>query len=82
METLMNSAIRLAIEYADEKNKKGLLIKLDNPLFIELMTNGTENGDAETIYSITSLYADNINNDDDWEDKILDALIENYPDFA
>lgn len=75
-------AIENALNYAKVKNAIGLLLKTDDPDLDNKMTKGSELGDYETIYSITSLYSDDANADESWSDDIEEALCEAYPDFV
>lgn len=77
-----DTAIRLAVCEADMKWREGLLISCNHPNYDNLMSDPcTDQGDRETVYSITSLYSDDVNNDGSWEGAILDKLKENYESF-
>lgn len=75
-------AIQNAINEADKKCSKGLLISCNHKDYDTLMTDPcTNEGDKETVYSIASLYSDDENNDGTWEDAILDSLEETYGSY-
>ena len=72
-------AIQNAINEADAKWNKGLLISCNHEEYDRLMGDpSTDEGDRETVYSIASLYSDDGNNDGTWEDAILYKLRETY----
>jgi len=82
MEYTKEIAIQNAIDEANEKYNKGLLISCNYENYDELMSQPcTEDGDRETVYSIASLYSDDVNNDGTWENAILDNLKEVYGSF-
>jgi hypothetical protein len=41
----------------------------------------TDIGDRETVYTIASLYGDDVNSDGSWEGAILDKLRETYETY-
>ena len=77
-------AIQAALDEADRKWDKGLFIAQNHPDYDNIIgsmcVDGIE-GDPETVYSIASLYADDVNNDGTWEDAIEAALMEKYPSY-
>lgn len=76
------TAIQNAINEADRKWNRGLLISCNHENFDELMDNpSTDNGDREIVYSVASLYSDDENNDGTWEGAILDKLKETYENY-
>ena len=76
------SAIQNAINEADIKWVKGLLISCNHENYDELIGDPfTDDGDRETVYSIASLYSDDENNDGTWEDAILDKLKETHGSY-
>ena len=83
--TNIDDVIEMAIQHADEKWNKGLLIAINHPDYDKIMGNcmveGVE-GDPDTLYSTALLYADSKHDDGVWYDKILDALEKKYPTFG
>jgi len=80
---MIQNLIRQALDYAEDRLSVGLLVRCkdttgDEP--DEYWT--TPKGDRETIYSIASLYADQVEfNSDEALDLIEDALMEKYTDY-
>jgi len=75
-------AIQNAINEADIKWNNGLLISCNHEEYDSLIADpSTDEGDRETVYSIASLYSDDENNDETWEDAILDKLRETYGSY-
>jgi hypothetical protein len=75
-------AIRLALNEANDKWSKGLLISCNHINYDELMSNpSTDDGDRETVYSIASLYSDDEDNDGTWEEAILYELHKIYKSY-
>jgi len=78
MESKKEQAVRLALDYAKEREDKGLLVVSGTDMD-EMDWSG---GDPETVYSIVSLYSDDENNmDDEWYESIEAALMEKYPRY-
>jgi len=76
MESKKEQAVRLALDYAKERQEMGLLVKSGTDM--DEMDWGY--GDPETVHSIVSLYSDDENNiSDDWNEAIEAALMEIYP---
>lgn len=72
MEYTVDSAIRLALACAENAD----LINTNLPNSEELQK---QNEDHETVYSIISLFADDVEDDGTWERKITEAVKEKYP---
>ncbi|HAV29184.1 MAG TPA: hypothetical protein DCW93_04600 [Saprospirales bacterium] len=79
MNVLLKQAISSALYYAGDKDRSGLLIKCDDHDFDDIF-NIIDS--VETIYSISSMYADDINADEAWDRDILNALLEVYPNHG
>ena len=66
----------IALDYAKEKHGKGLLFSGDSEQL------STEFGDSETIYSISSMYAQFSDNFEETQIELETLLIENFPKFV
>ena len=73
-------AKRLAIQEAETKIVQGKLFRSDDE---SPESEDFTDGDPETLYSLTSLYADHVTNDDfnNVSDALLDVLQERFPDY-
>ena len=85
----MDNLIRQALEFADNKNQKGLLVWNEIPEFDnEAETSDwwvTPEGDRETLFSIAGLYsqfAPEGTSVDECREKLEDVLCEKYPNFC
>ena len=73
-------AKRLAIAEAQRKIVQGKLFRGDDET---PESQDFTDGDPETLYSLTSLYADQVTNDDfnNVSDALIDALQDKFPDY-
>lgn len=79
MNVLLTQAISSALYDAGDKDRSGLLIKCDDHDFDDIFNTIDS---VETIHSISSMYADDINADETWDRDILNALLEVYPNHG
>lgn len=77
----IEKAIQQALDEAESKFKCGKLFKSGDE---SDAANDFTNGDPETIYSLSSLYAQYVEEIryDTAVDLILEALIKKYPDYS
>ena len=81
--TNIENVIQFCIDEANRKKDAGLLIPPNHPNYEEIFEEGMDGveGDAESVYSLISLYADNENNDGTWEGKLEEALEREFPEY-
>ncbi len=72
----IETAVRLAVEEAQRKDKLGLLASSGEDF------RSTPMGDTETIYSLASCYGQFVENDSEGRDAIEDKLLELYPNLV
>lgn len=74
------TAVLNALRYARSKENEGLLVNTNDDNSEALMENlSTDEGDRETVFSIISLYSDDVNNDGTWEATIQEGLKQEFP---
>jgi len=79
-ELTLPEAIIAALDEADFKQKHGKLFKADDD---SPESQDFTNGDPETIYSITTMYEQFVNevSEEKAHDEIIKALSEQYPNY-